>query len=212
MTTELQSESIAQLMPALLKAQRNFTPAVKNASNPHFNSRFIDLAGVLEAIVPALADEGILLSQPTDYVDGVTVLRTRLIHESGEWIGSVYPVSSGVGNPQVAGSALTYARRYTALAVCGIAPEDDDGNPAAAQHTATRQAQPRPADEGPTADQQEQAGAFLAAISEAQTIPELNELGSVIATSDVGPLKNQLRDHFTARMKQLQDTEQGQAA
>lgn len=130
--SELQSESIAELMPALLKAQANFGPAVRNATNPHFNSKFVDLAGVLEAVGPALLTEGILLSQPTDFVDGVTVLRTRLIHQSGEWIGSVYPVAAGVGNPQAAGSALTYARRYTALAICGIAPEDDDGNAASA--------------------------------------------------------------------------------
>jgi hypothetical protein len=58
------------------------------------------------------------------------VLVTRLIHESGEWLGSRYPVHPVKADPQGEGSALTYARRYALMALVGIAPEDDDGNAA----------------------------------------------------------------------------------
>lgn len=128
----LQSESIDQIVPALIAAKRNFAPAVKDAKNPHFNSRYVSLDGVTEAITTALLDAGIFHTQPTDIVDGATVLHTRFLHVSGQWIGSSYPVHAVKKDPQGEGSALTYARRYALMALAGIAPEDDDGNAAVA--------------------------------------------------------------------------------
>lgn len=127
----LTSETITAIMPAFIKAQGNFAPALKSATNPHFNSKYVALDGVIDAVSGALRDEGIAIMQQTDVTEhGGTILITRLIHESGEWIASRYPVHPVKSDPQGEGSALTYARRYALMALVGIAPEDDDGNAA----------------------------------------------------------------------------------
>ncbi len=126
----LTSDSITAIMPAFIKAQGSFDKALKKATNPHFKSKYVALDGVIDAVAPALRAEGIAIMQMTDVEDGRIVLVSRLIHESGEWLGSRYPVHPVKSDPQGEGSALTYARRYALMALVGIAPEDDDGNAA----------------------------------------------------------------------------------
>jgi len=114
---------------AFVKAQRGFAPALKTSTNPHFKSKYVQLAGCIEAVVDALNAEGIALIQRTfEDSTGVTV-ETVFIHESGEMLecGKLH-VPASKQDPQGYGSALTYARRYSLMAACGIAPEDDDGN------------------------------------------------------------------------------------
>jgi hypothetical protein len=139
----LSSESLTKFMPAFLAAQAEFGPAIKGALNPHFQSRYVDLDGALEAVQPALLKHRIAVTQPTRIDGTTTILVTRFIHESGEWIGGEYPVRAQQQTPQSEGSALTYARRYALMALAGIAPEDDDGN------SGSRQPPPPP----PTAKQ-----------------------------------------------------------
>ena len=116
---------------ALVRAQRGFAPALKTSTNPHFRSKYVDLAGCVEAVVDALNSAGIALVQRTsEDSTGVTV-ETVFVHESGEMLecGKLH-VPASKQDPQGYGSALTYARRYSLMAACGIAPEDDDGNAA----------------------------------------------------------------------------------
>lgn len=128
----LTSESITKITPALIKAQGDFAPAVKAKVNPHFKSKYVPLDAVLDAIAEPLRANGIAILQQTDVEDAQTILVTRLVHESGEWIAGRYPVHPVKADPQGEGSALTYARRYALMALVGIAPEDDDGNAATA--------------------------------------------------------------------------------
>lgn len=118
-----------QIASALVKAQKAFGPALKTATNPHFKSRYADLAACVEAVIGGLNDNGIALIQ-RNYLDdnGVTV-ETVFVHESGEMMecGKLH-VPAAKHDPQGYGCALTYARRYSLMAACGIAPEDDDGN------------------------------------------------------------------------------------
>ncbi|HQN46346.1 MAG TPA: ERF family protein [Rugosibacter sp.] len=116
---------------AFVKAQRDFAPALKTSTNPHFKSKYADLATCVEAVIDALNTNGIAMIQRThDDETGVTV-ETVFIHESGETIESGrLHVPAAKNDPQGYGSALTYARRYSLMAACGIAPEDDDGNSA----------------------------------------------------------------------------------
>lgn len=125
------------MIAALIKAQAAFKPAVKDAVNPHFKSRYVSLQAVLDAVQPALHANGFALVQATRVADGKTVLNTALIHTSGQRIEADYPVHPVKADPQGEGSALTYARRYALMALCGIAPEDDDGNAAVAAVTPT---------------------------------------------------------------------------
>lgn len=116
---------------ALVKAQKAFAPALKDSNNPFFKTKYADLSTCVKAVIDALNDNGIALVQnchPCD--DGVSV-ETIFYHESGELINcGILHVPAAKNDPQGYGSALTYARRYSLMAACGIAPEDDDGNAA----------------------------------------------------------------------------------
>ena len=116
---------------ALVKAQKQFAPALKTNTNPHFKSRYVGLDGCVEAVIDALNNNGIYLMQKNHPNDTGIAVETIFIHESGESIsGGVLTVPADKQNPQGYGSALTYARRYSLMAACGIAPEDDDGQAA----------------------------------------------------------------------------------
>jgi len=114
---------------ALVKAQKAFGPALKTATNPHFRSRYADLSACVEAVVDSLNNNGIYLLQKNyDCADGVMV-ETVFVHESGEMLEcGIVHFPAVKHDPQGYASALTYARRYSLMAACGIAPEDDDGN------------------------------------------------------------------------------------
>jgi len=116
---------------ALVKAQKAFGPALKTSTNPHFKSRYADLSACVEAVMDGLNDNGIALIQKCyDCANGVMV-ETMFVHESGEMLEcGILHVPASKQDPQGYGSALTYARRYSLMAACGIAPEDDDGNAA----------------------------------------------------------------------------------
>ena len=116
---------------ALVRAQRGFAPALKTSTNPHFRSKYVDLAGCIEAVVDALNAAGIALIQRTSEDNTGVTVETVFVHESGEMLecGKLH-VPASKQDPQGYGSALTYARRYSLMAAAGIAPEDDDGNAA----------------------------------------------------------------------------------
>lgn len=120
-----------QIATALVKAQKQFQPALKTSTNPHFRSRYADLSACVEAVIDALNANGIYLLQKNyDCADGVMV-ETVFVHESGEMLEcGIVHFPAVKKDPQGYASALTYARRYSLMASCGIAPEDDDGNAA----------------------------------------------------------------------------------
>ena len=117
-----------KIAAAFVKSQRQFGPALKTSTNPHFKSKYADLANCIEAVIGALNDNGIGLMQRTyECKDGVMV-ETMLVHESGEVMEcGMLHVPATKMDAMGFGSALTYARRYSLLAATGLAPEDDDG-------------------------------------------------------------------------------------
>jgi hypothetical protein len=118
-----------QIASALVKAQRAFGPALKTSTNPHFRSRYADLSACVEAVIDALNENGIFLLQKNyDCSDGI-MCETVFVHESGEMLEcGIVHFPAVKQDPQGYASALTYARRYSLMSACGIAPEDDDGN------------------------------------------------------------------------------------
>lgn len=138
----MNTESIGKLAKALAKAQAAIKGAKKDAENPFFKSNYADLASVWDACREALSSNGLAVTQVTEIVDGTIVLRTILMHSSGESISGILPVMVGEkATAQQLGSAITYNRRYGLAAIAGVAPEDDDGNavkdmPAKAQYRA----------------------------------------------------------------------------
>lgn len=133
------------LVAALARAQAVMPPIAKGHTNPHFGSRYADIADVLAVIRPVLAAEGIALVQPIEVDDdGRAFLVTKLM-KGGEEIVSRMPLQIDQ-KAQDLGSRLTYQRRYAACALVGVAAEDDDddGHAASQAPTRTRTATARP--------------------------------------------------------------------
>ena len=153
-----------KIAAAFVKAQKAFGPALKSSTNPHFKSRYADLSACVEAVVDALNNNGIgLIQRCYDNSTGVMV-ETVFVHESGEVLEcGILHVPASKQDPQGYGSALTYARRYSLMAACGIAPEDDDGN-SASRRTEIKST----VNESQIAD-------LLAAMDEVTTIKDLQE-------------------------------------
>lgn len=153
-----------QIATALVKAQKAFGPALKSSTNPHFKSRYADLAACVEAVIDALNDNGIALVQKSyDCVDGI-MIETVFVHESGEMLETGilrFPIMKN--DPQGAMACLTYARRGSLMAACGIAPEDDDGN-----HASRKTEIKSTVNENQIAD-------LMAAMDEVTTVKELQE-------------------------------------
>jgi hypothetical protein len=137
------SESISALAASLVTAQTNIKGALKDKTNPYFDSVYADLSSVMTACKDALNAEGIAIVQtPLPGDNGKLVLQTVLVHKSGEWIGGTISMPLSKQDPQGYGSAMTYARRYGLSAMVGVCPEDDDGNAATGQNG--KQAAPKP--------------------------------------------------------------------
>ena len=124
------SETTKELALALSKAQAEMPPAELNAVNPFLKNKYADLGSIIKAAKPVLAKHGLSLSQlPTSDGDKIGVT-TILMHSSGEWISSILMLPMVKQDPQAAGSAITYARRYSLQSMAGIPSEDDDGQQA----------------------------------------------------------------------------------
>jgi hypothetical protein len=132
------SENIAELATALAVAQGEFKPVGKNAVNPHFKSKYADLASIVDASREALSRNGLALIQAPAFVDGRVVVISRIIHKSGQWIESRISMKAGQDTPQAIGSVITYGRRYGLSAILGICADDDDDANAAQPTTPMR--------------------------------------------------------------------------
>jgi len=142
------SETIGAIAPALVKAQAEIRPIVKDSTNPAFRSKYTSLDAIMEVVRPVMAKNGLFVVQSVlDTIDGqhsITV-ESRVIHSSGEWIAGVVQVPVMQQTSHGFGSALSYGRRYSLSALLSLASdEDDDGNGAAQQQQARPQIKPGP--------------------------------------------------------------------
>ncbi len=140
---------IAEIAAALSKAQAMFGPiprsrtvSVKMKAKPDgreggtYTFSYAPLDVVLEAVRPALAANGLAITQVMAGGGNALRMRTMLLHSSGQFIASDVPVVAEGGGPQALGSAITYMRRYVITALLGLASEeDDDGNHASGNTT-----------------------------------------------------------------------------
>jgi hypothetical protein len=145
------SDSIAALAAALAKAQAEIENAAKNAANPHFRSKYADLAEVLNTVRPVFAKHGIAVIQAPSYEGGIASVETMLTHASGEWLSNTCAAPVSKQDAQGVGSAITYLRRYSLAAFAGVAQEDDDGNASVGQQPRKPAAAPAPATVAPPA-------------------------------------------------------------
>jgi hypothetical protein len=124
------SESITNIAKAMNAVQEHALMAAENSENPFFHSKYADLTSVWGACRKDLHDNGLSIIQAVNTTIEGTVLETTLLHISGEYITSVYPVTPKTLDPQGIGSAVTYARRYALAAMVGVIAGDDDAEQA----------------------------------------------------------------------------------
>lgn len=124
------SESIEKLAEALCAAQGEMGGAVKGSANPFFKSSYADLTSVIKAIKEPCQNNGLSYVQLPHRSDSSIGVVTRLMHVSGQWLENDFTLPMVKSDPQAAGSAITYARRYALQALFGIPAVDDDGESA----------------------------------------------------------------------------------
>lgn len=127
------SESIKELASALAKAQAELPAATFDAENPFLKNKYASLGAIIETSRPVLAKHGLAVSQLTITEGDQVGVTTVLMHASGEWLESTATLATGEergkSSAQVAGSVITYLRRYSLASVLGMyADEDTDGH------------------------------------------------------------------------------------
>lgn len=198
------SAELANLAPALAKAQSAVEGAVKGKVNPAFRSKYADLASVWDACREALTDNGLsVIQSPGEIADGRMAMTTMLLHASGEWVRGNLTIPLGKVDAHGYGSATTYARRFALAAFVGVAPEDDDGNAAAKAKPASSRVDPN------SLAQKKRDGVFdtkQAEIDACETVDELTAWG-VENAAEIQTLpdmwRDALRDRFTVRREEL---------
>jgi hypothetical protein len=185
------SPNTQQLFRAFAKAQSEMGTAAYDAKNPHFKSPYSTLSSVLGAILPALNRHGLALMQHPSFPDGDHVSVTTVIaHESEQWMSSTMSMPLGKRRDAHAiGSCISYLRRYTVSAICGLMQGDDDGNAAVGR---APQAQPaRPA--APPAPVVTDADVEKALLDVDLTLAELNQWCKSVKRPTVGDMNSARR-------------------
>ena len=138
-----------KIASAFVKARTEIGGTVGKDAKGNFG-KYATLAAITEATSEIMGSHGLAIVQEC-FADeaGVTVY-TTVVHESGATM-EFAPLSLPVErkNAQGVGSAITYARRYQLSAICGLAPDDDDGTAAAANPGSGRAASSGSINSGP---------------------------------------------------------------
>lgn len=208
------STTISALAKALSAAQAEMPAVAFDSTNPFLHNRYASLGAVIEASRPVLAKHRLAVTQfPAN--DGETIgVETILAHESGEFISERLSIAlgeeKGKSRAQVAGSIITYLRRYAWASVLGLyADEDTDGNAPESRQNAPRQAGAVPRSKATP------AAASQASAPAAASTPPKQEPTRRVPTPEtrkwmiaqIGPeLTEMARDYFV-QLGQLMDNE-----
>lgn len=132
----------------LFAIQSEMPTIPKNATNPHFKSKYADLPTIMEILQPILSRHRVLLLQPIceSSNENFIVIDTKFVDiDSGQICETTTTIPIGTNKtPQAFGSAITYARRYALCSFLGIvADEDDDGNASSVSGGSNKIGQPQ---------------------------------------------------------------------
>lgn len=131
---------MSELEKAFLKAQKKMEHVAKDATNPFFKSKYSTYESVVAAVKGPLNDVGLTYRHTSRFEGDKYLVGTYLIHSDTGEKSNVFEMPTKVGNPQETGSGLSYSRRYTLAALCGVASsEDDDGAAASSKAPLTEQ-------------------------------------------------------------------------
>lgn len=153
-----QSATIGALAGALAAAAPGMRDARKDRGNSHLKSKYATLESFLEAVREPLAAQGVAITQGVSSDAGRVTVTTQLSHTSGEWMRTSLtlpiPENKALTVVQAMGSTITYGRRYTLAAICGLGAEERDEDDGEAERAPPR----RGRDEHPAEREQRQAG------------------------------------------------------
>lgn len=146
------STEFAKVFAAMAAVQSELEAAPKESANPHFKSRYADLATCVAVARPILAKHKLAVLQfnLTNVEKGLVGVLTVIAHESGEFLSGEIWCAPRTLNAQDVGAATTYLRRYGYSTMIGlVTEEDDDGNLASGvgAKAATERKKPTPAAE-----------------------------------------------------------------
>ena len=117
---------LSKIAPAIVAAQAELGGVVKDSKNPHFKSRYASLEAVITEAKPILARHKLaFLQMPGELTEMGLSVTTMLLHESGQSISSTVTVPLQKRDPQGVGSTITYACRYSLMAMLGMPSVDD---------------------------------------------------------------------------------------
>ncbi len=112
---------------AFTKAQAEFPTIAKTktADMGTYSYTYADLGDIIEAVRPILVEHGLAFAQSAVTLDGKVGIETRVYHTAGhvEVFGPLYLPAGN--DARSAGSAVTYARRYSLTAALGITSDED---------------------------------------------------------------------------------------
>lgn len=179
------------LFAALSAAQGEIENASKNAANPHFKSRYADLAEVLNTVRPTFSKHGLSVIQSTEFDGALVSVTTTIAHADGGYVTAKASCVPAKTDAQGVGSATTYLRRYSLASCAGIAQEDDDGN--AAAHNAKPVARINADQEASLIEWIDTTGADKAKILSAYKVKSLADLTEAQANDAIARLKARVK-------------------
>jgi hypothetical protein len=193
-----QAGAMSALYEALAKAQSGMGALAKDAKGNF--GKYATLASVIEVVLPPLSEQGIAVIQmPETSADGMTLI-TMLCHKAGGVIRTELTMKPAQNTPQGIGSTITYARRYSLMAIAGVAPDDDDGTAGSAV-AKTQQATPTKT----TADSR---AFFTRIVGMVRNAPDVDELESLFKANrqeiDADKYKADILKEFSERKAELE--------
>lgn len=131
----MSDDPVAAWTEAFTKAQAEFPKIAKGktVNTGSFSYKYADLGSIVDAVTPVLLEYGLSVAQSAVSDGGTVGVQTRIYHAAGhcESFGPLF--LPGGNDPKAAGSAVTYARRYSLCAALGIAADEDDDGAAASK-------------------------------------------------------------------------------
>ncbi len=121
-----ESSEINELAAALAKAQGEMEGAMRNNVNPFFKSKYASFSDVVRASRPALTKNELAVIQRLLPDNNTTILETKIVHSSGQWLASRMIINPPKEGAQSMGSYISYMKRYSYAALVGVYTDDED--------------------------------------------------------------------------------------
>ena len=184
-------KSTPELLAALAIAQGEVENATKASTNPHFKSKYADLAEILNTVRPVFSKHGLSIIQSTEFNGSLVSVTTTLAHKTGGYINSTASCVPAKSDAQGVGSSTTYLRRYSLAAMAGIAQEDDDGNSSA--HNNKPIAKINAGQEASIIEWIEATNSDKSKLLDAYNVKSISELSEAQANNAIAKLKSKVK-------------------